>query len=161
MMWFPSPLGEGRIETDWSSSNPIVYILIPFTFGWRADWNSQWFQSCGRCLDSLHLWVKGGLKQWSERTKLINGADSLHLWVKGGLKLKAGRTSAKEMTRFPSPLGEGRIETVLPTKQGNNWVDSLHLWVKGGLKQKLYLLANRQHSDSLHLWVKGGLKHQQ
>ena len=36
---------------------------------------------------------------------------------------------------FPSPLGEGRIETISSQNLAKSIkIDSLHLWVKGGLK---------------------------
>ena len=37
-------------------------------------------------------------------------------------------------SRFPSPLGEGRIETLAVLVLSYRSIDSLHLWVKGGLK---------------------------
>ena len=60
--------------------------------------------------DSLHLWVKGGLKLWTHQRKFRCQLDSLHLWVKGGLK----------------PINNQFLKY--------NGTDSLHLWVKGGLK---------------------------
>ena len=63
--------------------------------------------------DSLHLWVKGGLKQAAGVCSLEFVQDSLHLWVKGGLKRSDKLRAVKVSAGFPSPLGEGRIETIL------------------------------------------------
>ncbi len=41
----------------------------------------------------------------------------------------------RRRSRFPSPFGEGRIETLRTTERPRlGKRDSLHLWVKGGLK---------------------------
>ena len=61
-------------------------------------------------INSLHLWVKGGLKLCRLLFLLVVIVYSLHLWVKGGLKPLIA-TGDKAISK-----------------------NSLHLWVKGGLK---------------------------
>ena len=43
--------------------------------------------------------------------------------------------SGDESEGFPSPLGEGRIETCFIAILNKIQHDSLHLWVRGGLKR--------------------------